>query len=145
MWVSGKFKTISAVLDWRDRCRYTLELEYDFFTFCKNSYYSKIFHSQDHRGSPMAHTVSTPNQPSIREVLRDRVRIPKQCRQCFYISVLSDSWLSWLQVCPLRLQVMSKAGSCNVGVVPGASKSGSSLECIVWLENRFSSCTKVQW
>lgn len=40
---------------------------------------------------------------------------------------------------------MSKAGSCNAGVLPGASRSESSLECIVWLENKFSNCTKASW
>lgn len=92
-----------------------------------------MFHGQDQRGSLVAHTAPIPIQSSNREteVLMDKVGIPRQRRQSQCVLVLSDPWFSQLQVCPLRLQVMSKAGSCNVEVVPVASKSGSSLECIV--------------
>lgn len=92
-----------------------------------------MFHGQDRRGSQGAHTAPIPTQSSNRdrEVLMDKGGIPRQHRQSQCVLVLPDPWVSQLQVCPLRLQIMSKAGSCNVEVVPGASKSGSSLECIV--------------
>jgi len=74
-------------------------------------------------GFPVVHASPIPDQPSERlEVPKGQSKGPRAA-QTVPVSICTSR--------PLRLQVMSKVGSCNVGAVPGASKTGSSPECIV--------------